>query len=202
MFTLICTRINGWVNNIEAGDLRRYLPHYGVIVMGLLFRFSIDCTVLCRLIPLSMGTIDMQRTKSQHFSSEYSFGYLLYNKASNQQKCLRIKLMYLLLKCRSYSDSVDGNCSYYFHGIQGCFSGPSISIFFRLSCCPRPIIWGWQVLTCFTLITYDVLYEIPVVRWTINLTIQFIIHRSCMYVPHISTKTSNSKLASDSESIC
>ena len=33
MFTLICARINGWVNNIEAGDLRRYLPHYGVIVM-------------------------------------------------------------------------------------------------------------------------------------------------------------------------
>ena len=33
MFTLICARINGWVNNIEAGDLRRYLPHYDVIVM-------------------------------------------------------------------------------------------------------------------------------------------------------------------------
>ena len=26
-------RINGWVNNREAGDLRRYRPHYGVIVM-------------------------------------------------------------------------------------------------------------------------------------------------------------------------
>ena len=25
MFSLICTRINGWVNNGEAGDLRRYL---------------------------------------------------------------------------------------------------------------------------------------------------------------------------------
>ena len=197
MFTLICTRINGWVNNIEAGDLRRYRPHYDVIVMW----FSIDCTVLCRLIHLSMGT---KRTKSQHFSSEHypCFGHLLFNKASNQQKCLRIKLRYWLLKCRSYSDSVDGNCSYYFHGIQGCFSDPSISIFFRLSCYPCPIIWGWQVLTCFTLITYDVLYEIPVVRWTIYLTIQFIIHRSCMHVPHISTKTSNSKLASDSESIC
>ena len=28
MFTLICTRINGWVNNREAGDLRRNRAHY------------------------------------------------------------------------------------------------------------------------------------------------------------------------------
>ena len=33
MFTLICARINGWENNREAGDLRRYRTHYDVIVM-------------------------------------------------------------------------------------------------------------------------------------------------------------------------
>ena len=33
MFSLICVWINGWVNNREAGDLRRYRAHYGVIVM-------------------------------------------------------------------------------------------------------------------------------------------------------------------------
>ena len=33
MFTLICARINGWVNNREAGDFRRYRAHYDVIVM-------------------------------------------------------------------------------------------------------------------------------------------------------------------------
>ena len=33
MFTLICARINSWVNTREAGDLRRYRPHYDVIVM-------------------------------------------------------------------------------------------------------------------------------------------------------------------------
>ena len=33
MFTLICARINGWVNDREAGDLRRYCAHYDVIVM-------------------------------------------------------------------------------------------------------------------------------------------------------------------------
>ena len=35
MFTLICARINGWVNNREAGDLRRNRAHYDVIVMGI-----------------------------------------------------------------------------------------------------------------------------------------------------------------------
>ena len=33
VFSLICTRINGWVNNGEAGDLRRYRAHCDVIVM-------------------------------------------------------------------------------------------------------------------------------------------------------------------------
>ena len=33
MFTLICARKNGWVNNREAGDLRRHHAHYVVIVM-------------------------------------------------------------------------------------------------------------------------------------------------------------------------
>ena len=33
MFTSICTRINGWVNNHEAGGLRRHRGHYDVSVM-------------------------------------------------------------------------------------------------------------------------------------------------------------------------
>ena len=33
MFSLICVWINGWVNNREAGDLRRYRTHYDVSVM-------------------------------------------------------------------------------------------------------------------------------------------------------------------------
>ena len=34
MFSLIYARINDWVNNREAGDLRRQHGHYDVIVMG------------------------------------------------------------------------------------------------------------------------------------------------------------------------
>ena len=34
LWCFICVWINGWVNNREAGDLRRYRAHYDVIVMG------------------------------------------------------------------------------------------------------------------------------------------------------------------------
>ena len=33
-FSLICAWINYWVNNREAGDLRRYRAHYDVTLMG------------------------------------------------------------------------------------------------------------------------------------------------------------------------
>ena len=33
MFSLICAWINGWVNNGEAGNLRRHRAHYDVIVI-------------------------------------------------------------------------------------------------------------------------------------------------------------------------
>ena len=34
MFSLICVLINGWVNNGEGDDLRRYRAHYDVTVMS------------------------------------------------------------------------------------------------------------------------------------------------------------------------
>ena len=34
MYSMICVWINGWVNNREAGDLRRYRTHYDVTVMS------------------------------------------------------------------------------------------------------------------------------------------------------------------------
>ena len=35
MFSLICAWINGWVNNCEAGNLRRHCDHFDVTVMDL-----------------------------------------------------------------------------------------------------------------------------------------------------------------------
>ena len=37
VFSLICVWINGWVNNREAGELRRYCTHYDVTVMIYIF---------------------------------------------------------------------------------------------------------------------------------------------------------------------
>ena len=34
MFSLICAWTNGWVNNRDAGDLRRHCDHYDVTVMA------------------------------------------------------------------------------------------------------------------------------------------------------------------------
>ena len=57
MFSLIRARINGWVNNREAGDLRRHQAHCDVIVMYTIFHK--DCTpfwcALCQFDSLSHG---------------------------------------------------------------------------------------------------------------------------------------------------
>ena len=41
MFSLICARINGWVNNREAGDLRRHRAHYDVTIMDVNLGFTL-----------------------------------------------------------------------------------------------------------------------------------------------------------------
>ena len=46
--SLICAWINDWVNNREAGDLRRHRAHYDVIVMNMepgLLSFHVDIHV-------------------------------------------------------------------------------------------------------------------------------------------------------------
>ena len=51
MFSLICAWTNGWVNNRDAGDLRRYRAHYDVIVMdeGIICPTCMNSTVHSRL---------------------------------------------------------------------------------------------------------------------------------------------------------
>ena len=48
MFSLICVWINGWVNNREAGDLRRYRAYYVVTVMdhGVLLVYMLKLWVI------------------------------------------------------------------------------------------------------------------------------------------------------------
>ena len=42
MFSLICARMNGWVNNREAGDLRRHPTHCDAIVMFCRISFRLE----------------------------------------------------------------------------------------------------------------------------------------------------------------
>ena len=46
MFSLICAWINGWVNNREAGDLRRNRDHYDVTVMFTCIFLRQKCLIL------------------------------------------------------------------------------------------------------------------------------------------------------------
>ena len=73
MFSLICTRINGWVNNGEAGDFRRYRAHYDVTVMEYILTTSaspldrdevkwIWCSTIWRIIYIP--------SNFHHYSSE------------------------------------------------------------------------------------------------------------------------------------
>ena len=49
IFTLICSWINGWVNNRESGDLRRHRAHYDVIVMGNMVYKIYTCWMIFKL---------------------------------------------------------------------------------------------------------------------------------------------------------
>ena len=56
MFTLICSWINGWVNNHEAGDLRRHHAHYDIIAMflaisgGAVYQLQCDLAIyICKI---------------------------------------------------------------------------------------------------------------------------------------------------------
>ena len=62
MFSLICVWINGWVNNPEAGDLRRYRAHYDVTgtVTGWWSSFSLPTA--------GFGVINTKRLLANFFS--------------------------------------------------------------------------------------------------------------------------------------
>ena len=80
MFSLICVWINGWVNNGDAGDLRRYRAHYDVTVMTdnfprAIFNLPSTCvghhhgqilTILANFPSIQTMRIAMRATQSCH----------------------------------------------------------------------------------------------------------------------------------------
>ena len=51
MFSFICAWLSDWVNNREAGDLRRQWPHYDVTVMSIW-----HCVVISVVIAVNIGS--------------------------------------------------------------------------------------------------------------------------------------------------
>ena len=47
MFYLICARINDWINNREAGDLKGHRGHYDVNVMQIPYTIFVCCLCVC-----------------------------------------------------------------------------------------------------------------------------------------------------------
>ena len=65
MFSLICAWINGWVNNGEAGDLRRHRAHYDVTIMNINNFFSIRCRINMDLTVGDKGTMEIKGERSR-----------------------------------------------------------------------------------------------------------------------------------------
>ena len=76
MFTLICARINGWVNTREAGDLRRYRPHYDVIVMMICLPPKVPSIVIC-LVFFSEATLQWRHNERDGVSNHQRIDCLL-----------------------------------------------------------------------------------------------------------------------------
>ena len=93
MFSLICVWINGWVNNREAGDFRRYRAHYGVIVMEWLKLIQGSCAsgfhVLAPNLPTqSIGIVMMSHEShcvQNHWKLDYLFNILYKLRATKNQ---------------------------------------------------------------------------------------------------------------------
>ena len=58
-FSLICAWINGWINNREAGDLRRNRAHYDVIVMYWIYMWLVNKPMLEFVIYTTIATPDV-----------------------------------------------------------------------------------------------------------------------------------------------
>ena len=74
MFSLTCARINGWINNREAGDLRRHRAHDDVTVMNVVHLYSITITS-SKKSACDYFIMTLARLKQHDISIEYEWQY-------------------------------------------------------------------------------------------------------------------------------
>ena len=71
MFSLIWVWMNGWINNREAGDLRRNRAHYDVTVMWYSTRINRELWCFVSLKPQSCLNILKPRQNGRHFQMHF-----------------------------------------------------------------------------------------------------------------------------------
>ena len=118
MFTLICARINGWVNNREAGDLRRYRAHYDVIVMNLKFPIT---TELRYIDPLPRHT-------TSAISSKYTYVYIYVYIYMNVYICTLFRTFLFMSHFHRMSEAIGENVTYTSLSFIGLYLNPNPAV--------------------------------------------------------------------------
>ena len=100
MLSLICARINGWVDNGEAGDLIRHRAHYDVTVM------------ILRFVVLSCGMISVTKTKHTYRNSAYILRDKRYVDTRPAYYVLKSRLRQAWYKHSSFSPAIRIYCQF------------------------------------------------------------------------------------------
>ena len=100
VFSLICSWRNGWVNNREAGDLRRHRAYYGVIVMMVL-HLLIWPLEKSRFVPMcTIHTIIYATGRKQYYHTFlFALWYIVLNRINiiHMHGCLKVPHSYKLV---------------------------------------------------------------------------------------------------------
>ena len=105
MFSLICAWINSWVNNGDAGNLKRHRAHYDVIVMCYFFHIW-SCSIIADFSPVIhilyiytfYYTMDLLREKFQWILLLYMKPISFQSKASVVCSITAATSMYFYLR--------------------------------------------------------------------------------------------------------
>ena len=129
MFSLICAWINDWMNNREAGDLRRHCAHYDVIVMtvgtvdiksghGRMKNMNIQWIHSCYYLPPDLPYIT---DATQSFS--YNRSRSVYSELLRHQKMFRMNRYCFINTLVRHKGSSSSSC----HLPSLCQNSPNVS---------------------------------------------------------------------------
>ena len=121
MFSLICVWINRWVNNREAGDLRRYHGHYDVNVMcrcrfqnQFLGRSSVSQSPWRNMLLLNSNELILAARQQQWWSSRITISLVIMMTSNALRQSKRrvkyIKLFIMPRMCHHCSDAQMSRC--------------------------------------------------------------------------------------------